>query len=272
MISLSPSMCGGSLRVPRGAFGVPPNATSNQGGRRGDEAHLSFRSNPAHSLRNQPPLRAPVVRSLGRRRMIVVKEGWALDAEWWKQMREAAAKLIDSEHAKHPERGGVAIPELKPALEREGLIGHLFALLIDELLKDGFKQSGANILRATHQAALPPHLEAAGQRVRARLSGKPLDPPSRKEIAPDAAHNQALRFLIQTNEAISLSDDVVLLSGAFEEAAQRVRRFLETQKTATASELDQALGTSRRVLIPLLEKLDQKGVTRREGDKRVLRG
>ncbi|MBT6451013.1 MAG: hypothetical protein HOK62_09885, partial [Verrucomicrobiales bacterium] len=33
----------------------------------------------------------------------------------------------------------------------------------------------------------------------------------------------------------------------------------------------QALGTTRRILIPLLEKMDRTGITRRQGDVRVLR-
>ena len=40
--------------------------------------------------------------------------------------------------------------------------------------------------------------------------------------------------------------------------------------TAGASELRQLLGTSRRVIIPFLERLDRDGVTHRIGDKRVL--
>jgi selenocysteine-specific elongation factor len=47
--------------------------------------------------------------------------------------------------------------------------------------------------------------------------------------------------------------------------------LLTQRGAATASELRQALGTTRRILIPLLERLDREGVTRREGDRRVLR-
>jgi len=50
-----------------------------------------------------------------------------------------------------------------------------------------------------------------------------------------------------------------------------VRAFLREHGPATAGELRQALGTSRRVVIPLLERLDKEGVTRREGDHRSLR-
>jgi selenocysteine-specific elongation factor len=37
------------------------------------------------------------------------------------------------------------------------------------------------------------------------------------------------------------------------------------------SALRQALGTNRRVMVPLLERLDRDGVTLRRGDQRVLR-
>ena len=46
--------------------------------------------------------------------------------------------------------------------------------------------------------------------------------------------------------------------------------FLRKNNSAGASELRQLLGTSRRVIIPFLERLDRDGVTRRIGDKRVL--
>jgi len=47
--------------------------------------------------------------------------------------------------------------------------------------------------------------------------------------------------------------------------------FLREHGSATASELRQALGTSRRIVIPLLERLDKDGVTSRAGDKRFLK-
>jgi len=107
--------------------------------------------------------------------------------------------------------------------------------------------------------------------VRAALAAKPLEPPSRKELAPDALAQQALRFLLQTGEAIELSEDVVLSAYGFGRATETVKEFLSEHESGTASELRQALGTSRRIVIPLLERLDKEGVTRRDGDKRSLR-
>ena len=147
----------------------------------------------------------------------------------------------------------------------------LFESLLRELARRGFSQSGMTIKRATHQLQLPPNLQTAGDRVRRSLSAKPFDPPSRKDLAPDAASQQALRFLVESGEAIDLGENVILLSNSFQRAVEKVRAFLQSHGPATASEIRQTLETSRRVLIPLLERLDKDGVTRREGDKRVLR-
>jgi selenocysteine-specific elongation factor len=46
--------------------------------------------------------------------------------------------------------------------------------------------------------------------------------------------------------------------------------FISTNGPATVSELRQALESSRRTMVPFLEKMDRQSVTRRVGDKRSL--
>ena len=195
----------------------------------------------------------------------------AVDAVLWRTMRQSAMDAIDAEHRLHPERPGLALSELRKAIEKLLPFTELFDALVADLCANEFSQAGVAIRRATHSPALPPHLEAVGAKVRAALAAKPLEPPSRKELAPDALAQQALRFLLQTGEAIELSEDVVLSADGFGRATGTVKKFLSEHESATASELRQALGTSRRIVIPLLERLDKEGVTRREGDKRSLR-
>lgn len=194
-------------------------------------------------------------------------ERWLIDAAWWNQQLDAAAKRIDDFHRAHPDRSGLEITDLKTSLAKPDL----FEFLLTSLRSSGFVQSGATIRRATHQLALPPNLQAAAAAVRKILAAKPFDPPSRKDIAPDARTEQALRFLIQSGEVTAITEDVVLSTDAFSRAVDQIKAFLSSHGAATASELRQHLATSRRVLIPLLEKLDAVGVTRREGDNRVLR-
>jgi len=62
-----------------------------------------------------------------------------------------------------------------------------------------------------------------------------------------------------------------LLRENFECMKSRIIEFISKNGPATVSELRQALESSRRIMVPLLEKLDREGVTRRMGDKRSLR-
>ena len=50
-----------------------------------------------------------------------------------------------------------------------------------------------------------------------------------------------------------------------------VKQYLRKHTQATASDLRKAMNVSRRILIPVLEKLDRDGLTARRGDVRVLR-
>jgi DNA-binding MarR family transcriptional regulator len=50
-----------------------------------------------------------------------------------------------------------------------------------------------------------------------------------------------------------------------------IRQFIREHGPATVSELRQTLGSSRRIMVPLLERLDRDGVTLRQDDKRALR-
>ncbi len=62
-----------------------------------------------------------------------------------------------------------------------------------------------------------------------------------------------------------------MTSEAFESARQTVIELLRANGAGTLAELRDALKTNRRVAQALLETLDRRGVTRREGDARVLR-
>ena len=76
--------------------------------------------------------------------------------------------------------------------------------------------------------------------------------------------------MIDAGEAVEISSELVMDAEAFNHAVDQIRGRLQ-QGGAKASELREALGTNRRVIIPLLEKLDRDRVTVRQGDLRVLR-
>ena len=214
---------------------------------------------------------AAVVRLLATGSVAVAGERVA-NAAWWLGLQAKAAGLMDAEHREHPERFGLALARLRADLKPELKLPALFDALVAALVgTGGFVRVGASVRRAAHRPTLPAHLQAAGARLRAALAQKPFEPPSRQQLAPDGASRQALRFLFDTGEALELGEEIVLLEESFRQMRTVITRTLRSAGPATASDLRQVLGTTRRVLIPVLERLDREGVTRREGDRRSLR-
>ena len=117
---------------------------------------------------------------------------------------------------------------------------------------------------------MPAELQPLERKIREALSEKPFDPPSRREIESDSHARQVVRFLIESRDAIEISPDVMLLRKNFEGMKARIADFISKSGPATVSELRQEVGSSRRIMVPLLEKLDRQGFTRRIGDKRTL--
>ena len=211
------------------------------------------------------------IQQLAREGSVIATGDMLVDAAVWAAARARAAQLVDDVHREHPERLGLSLTDLRNTITNEFPFEDLFDALIASLGDEGFARCGSVIQRASHRAQLPEPLRAAGERVRRALSAQPLEPPSRKELTPDASSQRALRFLIESGEVIEISTELVLSAAAVGQAIAQVKAFLAKQGPATVSELRQSLGSSRRVVVPLLEYLDRTFVTVRQGDKRALR-
>jgi selenocysteine-specific elongation factor len=210
------------------------------------------------------------ISELSKSRSAVEFGDLVFDAKWWNDFRARAISEIEKEHRAHPNRIGLELSRLRSALGAERPLPEVFEVLIPELCRNGFVHSGETIQRATHRPTLPDSLQSAGSRIRAVLAAKPFDPPSRKELAPDILSQQALRFLCDTGEVVKITEDVFLGSEGFAKMRDAVITFIRGKGFASMSDLRQTLGSSRRVIVPFLERLDRDGVTRRVGDKRTL--
>jgi len=199
---------------------------------------------------------------------IVLCSEIATDRKTWQQLRERATSLIDEVHKCNPERAGLDLNELRSTLRIQE--SNVFEALIADLCVKDFVRKGSVVARISHRPLLPAELQAAERKIRESLSVKPFDPPPRREIEPDRRAQQVLRFLIDSGEVIEVGPDAVLLRDNVEHMKARITEFISKHGPATVSELRQALESSRRIMVPLLERLDRDGVTRRVEDKRIL--
>lgn len=202
---------------------------------------------------------------------LVERQGWGVALTRWNHWLEEASRRINSFHNDHPEREGLELTELRDLLETTGCRGDLTKVVVDELCHGDFSTRGAVIRRDTHQATLSDRLQPAADRLHDALRATPLDPPALKELLTDSESRQALRFLLESGSAIQVGSDLVMDAAGHEHLMEEVRGFLSIHGPATISQIRQAAESSRRIMVPFLEKLDGDGITLRDGDKRRLR-
>ena len=117
--------------------------------------------------------------------------------------------------------------------------------------------------------ALPPRVASAVEAVLAGLADDPFAAPDGERLRELGLDARALAAAARAGLLLRVAELVVLAPGADKEAA---RALGELPQPFTTSQARQALGTSRRVAIPLLEYLDRARVTERlPGDLRRLR-
>jgi selenocysteine-specific elongation factor len=211
---------------------------------------------------------AQALHRLQRDNEIVIHGEIAAESETWRTLRNRAGLLIDDAHKKNPELAGLDLNELRTALRDQS--ADVFEALIADLCSADFVSKGLVIARIGHRPALPAELQSVGAKISEALAKKPFDPPPRREVETDSNARRAVHFLIETGEVVEIGSDVVLLRENFERMKNAVAEFISKNGPTTVSELRQKLQSSRRIMVPFLERLDRDRVTRRMGDKRTL--
>ena len=122
---------------------------------------------------------------------------------------------------------------------------------------------------ASAAGRLPPAMAAAVQTILDDLASEPFAAPDTERLRALGLDAKALATAARAGLLLRVADLVVLAPGAVEQAAALLA---ELDPPFTTSQARQALRTSRRVAIPLLEYLDRARVTERlPGDLRRIR-
>jgi selenocysteine-specific elongation factor len=180
---------------------------------------------------------------------------WLLSAAQLTTWRQAlAAAVAQAPDGLSPEAAARAIglpePELVPTLVAEPLVMRAGRLVVDR--------------------ALPAAVTAALDELRRELADEPFRAPDTRRLAALALDPPAIARLARDGHLLSVGDGVVLLPGA-DDAAYAVLGGLP--QPFTTGQAREALGTSRRVALPLLAHLDRTGRTvRLPDDTRRVRG
>jgi selenocysteine-specific elongation factor len=192
----------------------------------------------------------------------VVARDWLADPARWAGLRGQLAEVV----AAHVKRDPLAIG-MPPEAARAAL-GLPDRALVDALAQDAASSGGRVQLQDGYlriAPSLPPPVVAGVRAVLADLEAAPF-------LAPDAARlrdlgldPRAIAAAARAGLLLRVTEQIVLAPDA---AARAARVLAGLPQPFTAAEARQALGTTRRVAIPLLEYLDRAGITQRLPDDR----
>ena len=129
-------------------------------------------------------------------------------------------------------------------------------------------ESAEGVIRLPGAAVNLGEAEAGVAELERRLKREPFAAPEAADLRELGLGNKELAAAERAGRLLRLKDGVVLLPAAVAEARTRLQGIEQPFSTSQAR---QALCTTRRVAIPLLEQLDAKGITRRlDGSLREL--
>jgi selenocysteine-specific elongation factor len=182
---------------------------------------------------------------------------WLADADHWNGLRGRLAEEVARYVRERPLEAGPPIEAMRRALSlpaRE---------LVEALVLPPLVVRGGRVAHGGRDRALPPQVAQAVDELRKELAMRPFHAPSSVRLAELGLGSKELAAAARMGALQRLTGNVVLLPGAVDDA---IRLLAALPQPFTPSQAREELGTTRRVVCPLLELLDRQGATRRLPD------
>jgi selenocysteine-specific elongation factor len=203
---------------------------------------------------------------------------WLADPDHWARLRAELPRVVAAFCARDPLAPGMPAEAARAALSlpSRDLVP---SLLTSDVVLDGAylrifvrqaqTANDGDAPAATPAAQLPPKIASGVQSILDALADDPFAAPDTERLRALGLDARALATAARVGLLLRIADLIVLAPGADKEAA---RLLAALEQPFTTSRARQALHTSRRVAIPLLEYLDRARVTERlPGDLRRIR-
>ncbi len=191
-----------------------------------------------------------------------VQNGLLFTSSGWERLANRAVTIVGDYHRKFPTRMGMPKGELSSRLK----MAH-HSDVIRKLLDDGILiEEGACVRLPSFRLRLTEEQQAEIDAFLSALSQNPYSPPSDVILDPDL-----LNLLIERKQVVKVSDDIIFAADAYNEMVEKVIAYARERGRVTLAEVRDMLGTSRKYAQALLEYMDEKKITRRIGDERILR-
>jgi selenocysteine-specific elongation factor len=208
-------------------------------------------------------------------RVISFDRDWFIHPDSFARLRGLVVDELTAFHHASP---------LKPGMSREELRGRagaaderVFGFLLSSLDVEGTVKTDRDKVRlASHEVRLSPEQQRIVDLLEGEFSRAEAAPPSAEEalgragVAGDEEH-ELFQVLVQSGKLVRVKESLFFHARALDSIQTKLVAMLRERKEIGPSDIKDLLGISRKYAIPLLEFFDQRRVTARVGERRILR-
>jgi selenocysteine-specific elongation factor len=208
----------------------------------------------------------PAVESLVRQAKVIgvgqAENRLLFTAAGWERLTQEATAILQDYHRRFPARLGMPKVELASRLK----LSRQSAAVMERLLADGvLNEEGLAVCLPSHRVQLTSSQQAKVDAFLKSLAQNPYSPPTDQLPEPDL-----LNLLIERRQVVKVSESVVFSASAYDKMVERVLAHIKANGKITLAEVRDLFNTSRKYAQALIEYLDEKKITRRVGDERVV--
>ena len=202
-------------------------------------------------------------------RAVRLRDGHWLGDRNRERVRETARRIAGEHHRKFPLQRAMPRDVLRVPLSKAAAV-HDFAGLVGWLVDDGVlvAEPGASVRLPEHAVVLRPDWRKAADEIAAVYDAAGFNPPYPNAfIYPkDVPVPALLAVLADEGRLAKIGDNLWIGMGAYRVALTALERLSKTPDGITVASLRDATGSSRKIILPLLEHFDSQRITRRVGD------
>lgn len=178
-------------------------------------------------------------------------------------------------HADNPQATGISKEALRHKANAALLPDEFDAILAEAMRQNKATSADGEVSHPQASAGARMAEKRLAQEVLQGLSnsnGFPLSPSKLAEQTKASSPEvmKALNTLLKEGSAAKVAQDTYYAQTTLDELAAIISTYLAEHGSATAAQLKEAMHTSRKYAMPLLEYFDEIHLTKRDGDLRIL--
>ncbi len=209
-------------------------------------------------------------------RIFLIGKNGYIHRKFYQNLKSFTVEKLQQFHLEQPLQPGILKEELKNKLEIK------FRTSVTDDLYKLFEKEGLITIKEQYlslkefEIVLTKEQENIKTSIIEKINQEPFNPPKRKdiEIAIMKEHmeitvHQVFQLLI-TTELVKIEEDTYFTRENYEKAKAILVEHLQSHGSVSIAEFRDMLGSNRKIAVALLEKYDSEGISRREGDQRVI--